>query len=203
MPTRDRSPTRSTASRKPRRSRGRCSASCRPALSASLTDLSLAYNYQDLWWAAPAGSEAGWGVNLTHQGDTIFATWFTYDLDRHAVVAVGDGTEDGGRASMAARCIGRPARPSTRCRSIRQTSSRRRSAPRRSPSPTAIPERFDYTVNGVTQTKAITRQSLRGARNRLSVVPRIGSRRAGDACATDRPPARAPRPASSTSPSSA
>jgi len=44
-------------------------------------DLTLAYNYQDLWWAAPAGAEAGWGVNLTHQGDTIFATWFTYDLD--------------------------------------------------------------------------------------------------------------------------
>jgi len=46
-----------------------------------LTDLTLAYNYQDLWWAAPAGSEAGWGVNLTHQSDTIFATWFTYNAD--------------------------------------------------------------------------------------------------------------------------
>jgi hypothetical protein len=47
-----------------------------------LTDLTLAYNYQDLWWAAPAGSEPGWGVNLTQQGETIFATWFTYDLDQ-------------------------------------------------------------------------------------------------------------------------
>jgi hypothetical protein len=46
------------------------------------TDLTLAYNYQDLWWAAPAGAESGWGVNLTHQGDVIFATWFTYDLDQ-------------------------------------------------------------------------------------------------------------------------
>jgi hypothetical protein len=25
--------------------------------------------------------ESGWGVNLNHQGDKIFATWFTYDLD--------------------------------------------------------------------------------------------------------------------------
>jgi hypothetical protein len=41
-------------------------------------DLSLATNYQDLWWNAPAGSESGWGVNLTHQGSTIFATWFTF-----------------------------------------------------------------------------------------------------------------------------
>jgi hypothetical protein len=46
-----------------------------------LSDPTQAYNYQDLWWAAPAGSEAGWGINLTHQGDTIFATWFTYDVD--------------------------------------------------------------------------------------------------------------------------
>jgi YVTN family beta-propeller protein len=38
-------------------------------------------NYQDLWWRAPAGSESGWGVNLTHQGDVIFATWFTYGAD--------------------------------------------------------------------------------------------------------------------------
>ena len=44
-------------------------------------NLALAANYQDLWYAAPAESESGWGVNLTHQGDTIFATWFTYDVD--------------------------------------------------------------------------------------------------------------------------
>jgi hypothetical protein len=46
-----------------------------------VSDLSQAYNYQDLWWAAPAGSESGWGIFLTHQGDTIFATWFTYGAD--------------------------------------------------------------------------------------------------------------------------
>ena len=44
-------------------------------------DLAAATNYQDLWWNAPAGSESGWGVNLAHQGDIIFATWFTYDRD--------------------------------------------------------------------------------------------------------------------------
>lgn len=45
-------------------------------------DLALTSNYQDLWWAAPAGSEAGWGINLAHESDTIFATWYTYDHDR-------------------------------------------------------------------------------------------------------------------------
>ena len=37
-----------------------------------------ASNYQDLWWN-PA--ESGWGINLTHQGNIIFATLFTYDVD--------------------------------------------------------------------------------------------------------------------------
>ncbi|HEX6793354.1 MAG TPA: glycosyl hydrolase family 28-related protein, partial [Casimicrobiaceae bacterium] len=36
-------------------------------------------NYEGLWWASPAGSESGWGINFAHQGDIIFATWFTYD----------------------------------------------------------------------------------------------------------------------------
>ena len=44
-------------------------------------DLAFATNYQDLWYAAPAASESGWGMNFAHQGDTIFATWFTYDGD--------------------------------------------------------------------------------------------------------------------------
>ena len=47
----------------------------------AVTNLALATNYQDLWWKKPASSESGWGINLTHQGDTIFASWFTYDLD--------------------------------------------------------------------------------------------------------------------------
>jgi len=44
-------------------------------------NLALATNFQDLWWKSPAGAEAGWGINFTHQGDVIFATWFTYGFD--------------------------------------------------------------------------------------------------------------------------
>ncbi len=44
-------------------------------------DLALATGFQDLWWAAPAGSEPGWGIGLTHQGDIVFGTWFTYGAD--------------------------------------------------------------------------------------------------------------------------
>ncbi len=42
-------------------------------------------NYQDLWWAAPAGSESGWGINITHQDQTLFGTLFTYDAGGRGV----------------------------------------------------------------------------------------------------------------------
>jgi hypothetical protein len=32
-----------------------------------------------MWWRGI--SESGWGMNLVHQGNTVFATWFTYDAD--------------------------------------------------------------------------------------------------------------------------
>ena len=58
--------------------------------------------YQDLWWKSPAGSESGWGVNLAHQGDTLFATWYTYGADGQPmwlsasnVVRTGNGTYSG------------------------------------------------------------------------------------------------------------
>jgi hypothetical protein len=41
-------------------------------------DRSTATNYQDLWWNP---NESGWGINVTHQGDVIFATLFDYDLN--------------------------------------------------------------------------------------------------------------------------
>src|SRR4030095_11703346 len=43
-------------------------------------NLPLATNYQGTWWSAGAG-ESGWGIYFAHQGDYIFAGWFTYDTD--------------------------------------------------------------------------------------------------------------------------
>ncbi len=75
-------------------------------------------NYQGLWWNAPAGSESGWGINFAHQGDTIFASWFTYDVNGHGWWLVMTAQKTGnvyvGNALPDAR-----ARRSTRCRSTR------------------------------------------------------------------------------------
>lgn len=51
---------------------GAAAASCVPTAA----DRSSLSNYQDLWWN-PA--ESGWGLNIAHQGDVLFATLFTYD----------------------------------------------------------------------------------------------------------------------------
>ena len=58
-------------------------------------NLALTTNYQGLWWAAPAGAEAGWGVNLAHESDTIFATWYTFDHDRTPMWLVSTLTKSG------------------------------------------------------------------------------------------------------------
>jgi hypothetical protein len=118
---------------------------------------SPATNYGGLWWNAPAGSEAGWGINFAHQGDVIFATWLTYDstgtawwLSMTAPKTV-DGTYTG---------------------TIYQTNGPAFSAAPFDPhNVTATPvgsgtlafrdgnnATFNYTVNSVTQTKMITRE---------------------------------------------
>jgi hypothetical protein len=121
------------------------------------TDLTQAFNYQDIWWAAPAGVESGWGINFTHQGDTIFATWFTYDVDNTPMwlVVTAPKTATGVYSGTLYRTTGPPFnavpfRPSdvkaTVVGSATFTFSDGNDAT------------FAYTVNGVSQTKAITRQ---------------------------------------------
>ena len=64
-------------------------------LFGAQVNLALTNNYQDLWWAAPAASEAGWGINIAHEADTIFATWYTYDHDRTPMWLVTTATKSG------------------------------------------------------------------------------------------------------------
>ena len=120
--------------------------------------MSSAANYSDMWWRAPAGSESGWGVNLTHQGDILFATWFTYGADgKGEWFVMSDGAKTG---------------PGTYSGALYRTTG-----PAFSASPwygsevaaepvgtatfafnSANDGTFTYTVNGETQSKPITRQ---------------------------------------------
>ncbi|MEP6943442.1 MAG: NBR1-Ig-like domain-containing protein [Betaproteobacteria bacterium] len=124
-----------------------------------VTDLSTAYNYQDLWWAAPAGSEAGWGLNVTQQGDVIFLTWFTYGTDGAPmwVFAGAPKTAPGVYSGKLYRTTG-PAFNAMPFLSSNVVATEVGTA-----SVTFTDGKtgtFAYTLDGVTQTKAITREIL-------------------------------------------
>ena len=121
-------------------------------------DLALATNYQDLWWNAPGGSENGWGVNFTHQGDIIFATWFTYDANGAPLWLSGTAHKSADRtyAGDLYRTSGPPfnAVPWTKVTATKVGTLTLTFANGNSGT-------FDYTVDGVRQTKPITRQVFR------------------------------------------
>jgi len=60
-----------------------CRASATPSRAA-------ATNFSDLWWSGPASE--GWGIQMSHVDNSLFATWYTYDTDRKAIFYVGATT---------------------------------------------------------------------------------------------------------------
>ena len=127
---------------------------------------STATNYTDLWWRSEA--ESGWGVNIVHQGDALFATWFTY--------------ESGGTAASPAKGLWLVMSNSTKTGNGVYTGDLQRTT---GPNPFSNTTPFDpnlvqrttvgnatftftdadngtfrYTVNGVTQTKPIKRLQI-------------------------------------------
>jgi hypothetical protein len=131
-----------------------------PACETASGNLAAATNYQDLWWASPPGAESGWGINLTEQGSIIFATWFTYDVDGAPLWL-----------SVTANNSGTNAFSGTL---YRTTGPAFNAAPFDPAKVVATPVgtatftfadgnhgTFGYTVNGIAQSKPITRQVFR------------------------------------------
>jgi hypothetical protein len=54
---------------------------CAMAFASTLPATTATVNYTDLWWNSPAGSESGWGVNMTQQGTKLFMTFYVYGQD--------------------------------------------------------------------------------------------------------------------------
>lgn len=128
-----------------------------PACATAAASLAAATNYTDLWWAAPAGVESGWGINLTHQGDTIFATWFTYDSDHTPMwlVVTAPKTAPGVYSGTLYRTTGPPfnAVPFNP-QAVVATAAGSATLTFRDGNDAT----FAYTVNGIAQAKAITRE---------------------------------------------
>ena len=117
-------------------------------------------DYSDLWWNA---SESGWGANLSHQGDVIFATLFVYAesnkarwyiaSDVRAQVGSGDPTYVGLLYEASGPYIGAYFNPDNV--TLRQVGSIRLIFP------AGQYAQLHYDVDGVTQTKWIERLTFR------------------------------------------
>lgn len=127
-----------------------------PTCSIGAANSSLP-NYQDLWWA-PGGAESGWGLNVTHQGDVLFVTWFTYGPDGRGMWLVGSGlvkTGNGTYSGTLYRTVGPPfSSPSWDASRVGVAAAGNATLTFSS----ADNGSFSYTLDGITQSKAVTRQ---------------------------------------------
>jgi len=133
---------------------GARSANCLPGTGSRTAST----HYQDLWWNA---AESGWGINLTHQDNTLFATLFTYDAagrDLWLVMSGGARQTDGsylgdlfrtaGSAFNAVPFVPLSAADVTQVGTMRLRFTNGNAGT------------LTYTNNGITVTKAITRQEF-------------------------------------------
>jgi hypothetical protein len=119
-------------------------------------ELRAARNYTDLWGAA-GGDDATWGLYLAHQGDVIFAAWFTCDFGgpRWFVATtrrVSEGVYTGKllRTTGPALCGGRPDAECITCTEAGTATLRFAHGNAAT---------FDYSLDGVTRTRTIARHS--------------------------------------------
>ena len=113
-----------------------------------------ATNYTDVWWKE---SESGWGVSIIHQGDLIFIAWYTYGSDGKPMWVTGLATKQANgsysgdlnrpASGVAFNLINGPATtfPVPVVGSFSLSFSNGETGT------------FTYTLDGVTQSKAITR----------------------------------------------
>ena len=127
-----------------------------------VTDLTTAYNYQDLWWASPAGAEVGMGPQPHASGRPDLRDLVHLRTRRQRP----RGWRRRCRSTAAGVYAGKlyaHDRPRVQCRPVRSGAG---DALRRSGSATLTftdgnTGTFAYTLDGITQTKAITRQVFR------------------------------------------
>ncbi len=114
----------------------------------------------DLWWTS---SESGWGVNATHQREIVFLTFFVYGADNRATFYTGEATFTGQAANGALNFSG-PMIQSTG--SWLGTTFNPNSVTRTLVGNVSFSAFIDaatlvYSINGVTVTKALTRNTFR------------------------------------------
>ncbi len=111
-----------------------------------------ATNYTDLWGVA---SENGWGINVNHQGNTLFASLFTYDTNGSPmwlVMSNGDRQADGSYSGLLYRGTGSPYNATPYRAANLASVGTMRFTPTGADNATLA-----YTYNGVQVTKSVAR----------------------------------------------
>ncbi|HSN19219.1 MAG TPA: BACON domain-containing carbohydrate-binding protein [Usitatibacter sp.] len=125
-----------------------------------VTGSSAAPNYTALWWNP---SESGWGINVNHQGDILFATLFDYDLSGKPMwwfMSEGrkqaDGSYSGALYAVhdAPPFDAQPFTPISAAANLTQVGTMRFAFSG------ASTGTLTYSVNGITVTKSIQKQPL-------------------------------------------
>ena len=115
-------------------------------------------NYQALWYAFPAESESGWGMNIAQQGEIMFLTWFTYGAGGKQIWYVGPDTRRTGTNTFTGKLY-RTTGPSYKSPVWNASQVASFEVGSVTLDFTALDRAsFTYTVDGITQTKTITRQ---------------------------------------------
>jgi hypothetical protein len=126
-----------------------------PTCTWSAFDRSYAENYQDLWYNA---AEPGWGLNVTHQGNKLFATLFTYDASGRGIwLVMSDGNpgSSGNFSGPLYRTTGPVFNANPWVAATATQVGTMSFAPSHGNAAT-----LSYTFNGVTVTKQVTRQTF-------------------------------------------
>ena len=129
-------------------------------ITQSPVSLDLATNYSGIWWAAD-GTESGWGLNLVDQNNSIFVTWFTYDDDEQPWWLSGS-LRHSGTDEIYTGHLHPTTGPSFDSQPFDPDEVNSRYAgPARIEFHSGNDADFKYTVDGITQTKKISRYVFR------------------------------------------
>lgn len=122
-------------------------------LRADRTDV----NHTSLWWNA---NESGWGINVNHQGDIVFATLFTYDdtgAPMWLVMSRGDRQSDGSYSGALYRTTG----PAFNANPWGAVTLSQVGTMRIAFNVNSTGANLSYTVNGRSVNKVISRQEFK------------------------------------------
>jgi hypothetical protein len=114
----------------------------------------------DLWWAAPAGSESGWGIQFVQRSATIFATMFVYGPDGNPTWYVATMSPTGGEFIWSGDLYATTGPWFATVPFDPKLVSRRKVGTMTFAPTTITDATLSYTVDGAVVTKSITREAL-------------------------------------------